>query len=56
MKIKPKETLIIEVSPDGRGGEIYSKPDSQQEANIRKILEKANKELEEMDLLEGEHE
>lgn len=48
MNDKQKETLIIEVSPDGRGGEIYSKPDPQQEANIRRILAKANKELEEM--------
>lgn len=49
MNNKPKNTLIIEVSADGHGGEIYSKPDPQQEANIRRILAKANKELEEMD-------
>jgi hypothetical protein len=45
---KNRKTIIIAVESDNRGGAIYSKPDPQQEENIRRILEKANKELEEM--------
>ncbi len=40
---------IIEVKPDGKGGAIYQKPDNEQVKNILRIIEKANKELEEME-------
>lgn len=49
-----KKTIIVAVSADGRGGAIYSKPDPQQVANIIRLLEKANKELEEMEEKENE--
>lgn len=52
---KNRKTIIISVESDNRGGAIYSKPDPQQVANIIRLLEKANKELEEIEELENEN-